>query len=159
MKKLLPILLAVVGLAIGGGAGFFLRPAPEPIEEAQDGDQKLAVQEVEETAPENRTFVKINNQFVIPVVRSDSVESLVVLSISLEANDTDTEILYSHEPKFRDAFIGVLFDYAYAGGFGEDFTSSPNLNRLRVALREAAQAVLPDRVLDVLITDIVRQDT
>lgn len=159
MKKLLPILLAILGIGAGVGAGIALRPAPEPVEVTEDTVAEEGEAEEDEIPVEERTFVKINNQFVVPVVRKDSVESLVVLSISLETTAADTEIVYSHEPKLRDAFIGILFDYAYAGGFGESFTSSPNLDRLRVALREAAQNALPDKILDVLITDIVRQDT
>lgn len=159
MKKLLPILLAILGLGAGGAAGFALRPPPEPPAASEKPTEKDKEAKAPEIAPEDRAFVKINNQFVVPVVQGDAVTSLVVLSISLEANEGDTELLYTHEPKFRDAFIGILFDYAYAGGFGADFTSSPNLDRLRVALRESAQSILPDKVLDVLITDIVRQDT
>lgn len=158
MKKLLPILLLILGVAGGGAAGFVLRPQPEI---AEKNNEKVEAKEplAEEIPIEDRTFVKMNNQFVIPVVREDRVQSLVVLSISLETTPNDTEVLYSHEPKLRDAFIGVLFDFAYAGGFGVDFTSSPNLNRLRKTLRDEAQNILPDKVLDVLITDIVRQDT
>ena len=36
LRKLLPILLALVGLGAGAGAGFFLRPAPEAEDHAAD---------------------------------------------------------------------------------------------------------------------------
>ena len=158
MKKLLPILLLLLGVGAGGAAGFVLRPAPEPPAEHHEEEEETK-KETEETPVEERTFVKLNNQFVIPVVRNDSVQSLVVLSISLETTPEHTELLYNQEPKLRDAFIGILFDFAYSGGFGEDFTSSPNLERLRVALRQEGQNILPDKIIDVLITDIVRQDS
>ena len=38
MKKLLPIILAVVGLGIGVGAGVFLKPAPEVEADMASGD-------------------------------------------------------------------------------------------------------------------------
>lgn len=163
MKKILPILLILIGLGAGVGAGLALRPPPPEPEHAEDGhDEEHAEPKKAEPVEidlEDRAFVKINNQFVVPVVKGDAVEALVVLSISLETNAADTEILYNHEPKLRDAFIGILFDYAYAGGFGSDFTSSPNLDRLRLALLEVSQKIVPDKIISVLITDIVRQDT
>lgn len=40
MKKiLLPVILALFGLGAGGGAGYFLRPAPEPAPEAEHGGE------------------------------------------------------------------------------------------------------------------------
>lgn len=154
--KLLPVIFLIVGLALGGGAGLFLRPAPEPMPE---GAEVAEEEETEEEEGAAVAFVKLNNQFVVPVVKKGRIAALVVLSISLETREDQTTVIYDHEPKIRDAFLSVLFDHSYGGGFDGAFTSSPNLEALRFSLLESTRAVVEDAVRDVLITDIVRQDT
>ncbi len=56
-------------------------------------------------------------------------------------------------------FLQVLFDHANAGGFNGAFTSSTNMDVLRQSLLETAQAVIGKSVRNVLIVDIVRQDS
>lgn len=160
MGKLLPILLIVLGVAAGGASGFFLRPAPEPVE-AHD-EEAGAHKDVKAAKPEDEVapaFVKLNNQFVVPIVSADNVSALVVLSITLETYDEATEQLYNLEPKIRDTSLRVLFDHAFAGGFDGHFTAPSKLDTLRTALLEAINTVASDAVSDVLITDIIRQDS
>lgn len=111
-------------------------------------------------APEHQPdYVKLNNQFVVPVVEGGQVASLVILALSLEATQGASEQIYARESKLRDAFLQVLFDHANAGGFRGSFTDGSNLVMLREALLEVAQRTLGDLVTDVLIVDIMRQDS
>lgn len=164
MGKLIPVILALIGLGAGVGAGFALRPAPHatlPDESCAcecgpaANSPSLEAPEINET---NGDFVKMNNQFVVPVVQDGSVAALVVLSLSLNVPTGGSETVYQREPKLRDMFLQVLFDHANAGGFDGRFTAGPNMERLRIALTEAAQGVLGGNVFDILITDIMRQD-
>ncbi len=161
MKKILPLLLILIGIGAGGAAGFVLRPEPEPeVDELAEGAEEHA-EEVVEQPPldlDNVEFVKLNNQFVVPVVEDDRVASLVVLSISLETTPENTEMIYAREPKIRDEFLRVLFDHAYTGGFSGAFTASPSLDRLVTQLLNVARKITKNSVSDVLITDILRQD-
>ena len=151
MKKLiLPIILGLAGLGAGVGAGVVLRPAPDAGEHAEMADTEP------EVPPE---YVKLNNQFVIPVVEDGQVSALVVVSLSLEVTIGSTEKVFATEPKLRDVFLQVLFDHANAGGFKGSFTDASNLVVLRQALKEVAMQVLGDAVKDVLIVDMARQDT
>jgi hypothetical protein len=52
-----------------------------------------------------------------------------------------------------------MFDHANAGGFMGTFTDGSNMILLREALGEVAQSILGPDVTDVLIVDIVRQDS
>lgn len=167
MKKLLiPIVLGVIGLGAGAGAGLMLRPAPAEDTAADDHTAPAAhgeaavpghgAEQSDEHAPE---YVKMSNQFIIPLIRQDRIASVVVLSLSLEVTAGHAEDLYAREPKLRDAFLQVLFDHANTGGFDGAFTESRAIDRLRVRLREVALAQMPDLVSDVLITDIGRQDS
>lgn len=153
MRKLLLLILALIGLGIGSGAGHFLRPLqPETDAAAQEGNPAEPVG----TQPD---YVKLNNQFIVPVIEGGRVASMVVLSLSLEVAPGETEMIYAREPKLRDALLQVLFDHANTGGFHGSFTDGSNLIQLRQALREQAIAVVGDVVRDVLITDIARQDS
>jgi flagellar protein FliL len=150
IKKLLPVLLGLLGLGLGIGAGIFLRP---PVEE------HAAVEEVPvdpELMPE---YVKLANQFIVPVMAKGKVHAMVILSLSLEVTNGKAQEIYSVEPKLRDVLLQVMFDHANAGGFDGSYTDGANLLLLRKALLEAAKGVLKDVVSDVLIVDIVRQDS
>jgi len=159
IKKLLPLILLLIGTGAGVGAGIFLRPEPAPVA-VTDEDQKeqpAPVLDAEEDDQEHE-YVKMNNQFVVPVVKGDRVNALVVLSLSLEVPAGQKDAIYSHEPKLRDSFLQVLFDHANIGGFDGAFTNANNLAVLRGALREIAQKDMGDQITDVLIVEIARQD-
>ncbi|WP_299414011.1 flagellar basal body-associated FliL family protein [uncultured Sulfitobacter sp.] len=175
MKKLLPLVLLLIGAGAGVGAGIFLRPDQAPLAEATDmdpakneagtddkesGDTKKATdKENDEKEAATAEFVKLNNQFVVPIVAADKVTALVVLALSIEVPAGKTDTVYLREPKLRDSFLQVLFDHANMGGFEGNFTNAKVLGRLRAALLEVAQKDLgKDVANDVLIIEIARQD-
>jgi hypothetical protein len=173
MKKLLPILLAVIGIGGGVAAGFVLRPGPEA-ETAEaatgegagaavecipaDGAADLAGKPAPAEEATDKAYVKLNNQFVVPVIEGQRVAAMVVMSLSVEVPQGEAETVYGREPKLRDAFLQVLFDHANVGGFSGAFTKAGKLDVLRQALREASYHAVGDLVSDVLITEIARQD-
>lgn len=159
ITKLIPLIMLLVGAGAGVGAGIFLRPTPDP-EDTSAAAAAVAAPipaDADQTAS-NREYVKMNNQFVVPVVKGDTVDALVVLSLSLEVPAGQKESIYSREPKLRDSFLQVLFDHANVGGFDGAFTNANNLAVLRSALREVAQKDMGDQITDVLIIEIARQD-
>ncbi len=168
MRKLIPFLLAVLGLGGGVAAGLMLRPDAKPGDHAAEGDaahgddhagEAAAAADHDEETGTGPEYVKLNNQFVVPVVTEGRVAAMVVLSLSLEMEPGSTETVYDREPKLRDVFLQVLFDHANVGGFSGSFTDGSNLIVLRTSLKEAAALVLGTTVRDVLITDIARQDS
>lgn len=150
MRKLFPLLLALIGLGAGIAGGLAFKPATEPAVE---------VAEVEIDPDMLPEYVKMNNQFVIPILEDGRVAAMVILSLSLEVEKGATEEVYSREPKLRDAFLQVMFDHANTGGFKGSFTDGSNMILLRTALQEMAKKTLGDIISDVLISDIVRQDS
>jgi flagellar protein FliL len=162
MGKILPILLALIGLGAGTGAGFFLRPAAEPAADqtGTSAEGHAAAAKPAEADPEHTPeYVKMTNQFVIPVLQGGRVASMVILAISLEVTNGSSDAVYAREPKLRDAMLQVLFDHANAGGFEGSFTDGANMILLRKALLEAAQSTIGETVTNVLISDIARQDS
>lgn len=165
MGKLFPIILAVIGIGGGVGAGLALRPettseqtklSADPCGDIQNQKPDDAAQEAPD--PATLEYVKLNNQFVVPVVQENRVDALVVISLSVEVEQGYKEEIYSREPKLRDAFLQVFFDHANAGGFRGAFTNSNNMDVLRKALRETAKDTVGSLVTDVLIMEIARQD-
>lgn len=156
IKKLLPLLLLLVGAGAGVGAGIFLRPEVAP--EVEGATEVAQAPEPEEEGPTDREYVRMTNQFVVPVVNDDKVAALVVLSLSVEVEAGQREAVFPKEPKLRDSFLQVLFDHANIGGFDGAFTNANNMDVLRGALREVAKRDLGDIITDVLIVEIARQD-
>ncbi|WP_420004682.1 flagellar basal body-associated protein FliL [Arenibacterium sp. LLYu02] len=174
MRKLLPIIMLILGVGGGIGAGILLAPAPEaPMEHAAaEGEDPAAshAQEDAHAAPEAEEehvtdehaipneFIKINNQFIIPVMEREQLSSMVVVSLSLEMKPGMAAKVHSYEPKIRDVFLRILFDHANMGGFRGAFTRSEILDPLRTALREEGRRYLGKDLVDVLILEITRQD-
>ncbi|MEL7211309.1 MAG: flagellar basal body-associated FliL family protein [Pseudomonadota bacterium] len=155
MGKILPILM----LALGAGAGIFggklMLPPPEPVAAEETAEPEEAKPE----EPSDVEYVKLNNQFVVPVISEGRVISLVVLALTVEIKQGEREAVYAREPRLRDAFLQVMFDHANIGGFDGAFTNSSSMDTLRHALKTVAVDSLGPTVNDVLITDIVRQDS
>lgn len=167
MKKLLPVVLAIIGIGCGIGAGLALRPQPQEVVEINPcGPEDLHAAPAADdhggghddhgaTGPE---YVKINNQFVVPIVTHERVSAMVVMSLSLEVDAGSREAVYTREPKLRDEFLQVMFDHANLGGFRGAFTDSNTLDILRRDLLQAAQNVMGKSIKDVLIVELARQD-
>jgi hypothetical protein len=156
--------LLLAGTGAGVGAGLFLTPAPEP--DAAQGDIACIDPDEMQTAAtpasvdvsEEREYAKLNNQFIIPIVEDGLVAALVVMSLNLEVTVGSRTAIFAAEPKLRDRFLQVMFDHANTGGFSGNFTTGTNMRILRDDLLRAANAISGERVTDVLVIDIVRQD-
>jgi hypothetical protein len=165
--KLLPVLLALIGLAGGAGAGFMLKPAPPEAEaecdpKTADCEAEKALEEaaepVEVDEGKSYEYVKFPKQFVVPVMGDSKIKSIVVTNLSVEVETGNTDGVISRRPKLRAAFLQVLFEHAYAGGFDGVFTKTQVMSDLRGRLRETAKKLTGNIATDVLITEIVRQD-
>lgn len=133
-------------------------PPAEPIDNGNEAgtNESHATPEDPESAPE---YVKMSNQFVVPILEKGRVIAMVILNLSLEVTPGTSEGIYAREPKLRDAFLQILFDHANSGGFNGDFTDGANLTLLRKALKEVARTTIGESVTDVLVTDLARQDS
>lgn len=165
ISKLLPVIFLLLGVGAGIGAGISLVPGStsqaneHAAKETPSAGVGIHDVDTHRAGASETEYIRINNQFVIPVIQGERVSSLVVVSLSLEIQNGISDEIYAREPKLRDGFLRVMFDHANMGGFHGAFTSAERLDLLRSALRDVAQKELGPDVLDVLILDIVRQDT
>ncbi|SFT95514.1 flagellar basal body-associated FliL family protein [Sedimentitalea nanhaiensis] len=158
LSKLIPLVFLLLGIGAGVGAGMFMAPSDDS--KTQDAPQveKIAEDRAEPVDVASSEFVKLNNQFVVPIIRNERVASLVVVSLSIEVEAGMNDRVREREPKLRDSFLRVLFDHSNIGGFDGAFIKPDTLDVLRRSLREVAQKNLGEYAIDVLITDIARQD-
>ena len=94
------VVLALVGLLAGGAAGWALRPPapppPEPGSELAAPGAVTATPPAPRTRPEDpRDYVRLNNQFVVPVLTGGHVEAFIILALSLEVMPGTTDTLMS----------------------------------------------------------------
>lgn len=152
MAKLIPVILIVLGLVAGLGAGLMLRPVPET-----ETDAAEPVPIVPVPVPSSIALFEFDNHFMVPLVVNDRVASVIVIKVALEISDAHRAMVVSHAPRLRDRLLQAMFDHANMGGFQGTFTANDNLGLLRRGLLEAAQATLGAEVIyGVLITDLLR---
>lgn len=158
MKKLLPLVLILIGLGGGVAAGLVLKPGRAACDTVAEPECEPVAEEPEQEKAGVTEFADIGRQFVVPIVRDDRVQALVVATITVEMAEGEGERAYAREPKLRDAFLNVLFVHAHSGGFDGAFTSRSAMADLKGRLVESAKPILGTGLRDVLITEIVRQD-
>ncbi|MDO5658251.1 MAG: hypothetical protein Q4G36_08015 [Paracoccus sp. (in: a-proteobacteria)] len=149
------ILPALVLVALGGGlaAGEWLRPAP-PIAQTDAADPILR-----ERARGDLAWFRFPTQFFVPVMRGHRLDSVMVLSLTLEIPKSAEPAVFQNEHRLRDAFLRSLLIHANTGGFDGNFTGEGQMRRLRDTLLRTAHEVGGSQILDVLIEDIARQDS
>lgn len=151
LKALLFTSAIGIGLALGGGAGWMLRPETRSSDPSMQSRAPAA-------APAPTVFVDMDRQFVVPVLDDGRVTSMVVVSISLEVDEAAQDAAATREPLLRDRFLRAMLDHANARGFDGAFTSNGSVDQLKRRLLAEARIELGDSARDILIQNINRQD-
>ncbi len=111
-----------------------------------------------EDSNSDASFMKFSRQFIVPVIRTNNVNALVVIDINIELLSNATEKAYTREPKVRDALLSALLRLSNEGAFGDQLLNQQNIEHIRAQLLTAAQSILGDAATDILILSIARQD-
>jgi flagellar FliL protein len=146
MKLPLVVTGVVLGLAAGGSAGSYWYLAQA---------ETVATGQVQS---ESHAFIDMERKFVVPLVRSNRVRSLVVVDLRLEVRASGESRARALKPKVRDAFLDTLYAMAVAGSFDGDLYSNNVQDEMRARLLQAARQLLQDDATAILIAELLRQD-
>ena len=165
LKYVFPILALVLGLASGGTAAVFLSKSDDSAASealgASPTDQTVAKGTAEDAQQESGSLeiVKLPSQFVVPVIIDTRVRAMVILTVALEVEAGRGDLVRSLEPKLRDEFLSELFGLAALDGFNDEIITRQTLELVKRALSQRSKDVLGVQNVNVLITDMARQDT
>lgn len=170
-KALLFALLAFLSAAGGLGAAIATAPAPDSAGGAHASDDAHEDAHAHEAdTPESAahddhdqghdghgdaaSYIKLPNQFIVPVVRDGVVSAMAVLSLGVETPESHQPEVLSMRPKLTDAFLTALFEHSNAGGFDGDFTSQNARSLLKSHLLTAAHETAGEYVTDILLLEL-----
>lgn len=164
IKKLLPLLALAAGLASGGAAAVFVARDSHDVEDVAL-ERKPSTQGsgptltgVNQDAPDSFEIVKMPSQFVVPVITNARVRAMIILNVALEVETGSGDQVRALEPKLRDEFLAELFGLAAHDGFTDGLITRQTLEIVKHALTERSKEVLKLSFVNVLITDMARQD-
>lgn len=186
LRKLIPVIIALIALGGGIAAGDMLHPGnndavPDDVQDptghgdaAPDavGDDTADVSG-HQTAPAsghgaatttttttttNPAAFSFPSQFFVPVVRNGDMGTVMILTLSLQTDAAQIAFLQQQEHLLRDALLRQLLIQANTGGFDGNFTSETSLGALRAALLKSTRAATSVPIEGVLIEAIARQE-
>lgn len=177
MKQILPIVLIFIAVAGAGFVAKMIRGTPEvinpyAIDEAgvQGGDKKGGDDGHGGGqgggqgdghgggGGNNIGYFRFKRDFIVPVMRSNTVDSLVLLRLSIEMDQNNVEDFRPKEPRLRDAFMQALMGMSHDGLFREDITDPKVYEEIQRRLLKEANGVMDNEAQSVLILDFARQD-
>ncbi|MCI5043994.1 MAG: hypothetical protein MRY72_04795 [Aquisalinus sp.] len=171
IKKVVPVVLMLVFVVGGIFAADMLRPSPVATAHADDKYEKDGGKDdhgkdghdddhgdkYDAKPTAGNYYFDFSRQFVVPVMESGRVKSLVILDLNLEMDQSEADGMFSMEPKFRDALMRELLALSNEGYFSGQLTDPERYDDIQKALLRAARTV-KDEIISVLILDIARQE-
>jgi flagellar basal body-associated protein FliL len=163
MNKILPLIIILVAIGGSGFAAMTLRGGGEAeAESAHAGGKVLKPGEAGhggEKKAASSAFFEFQRDFIVPVMRSGVVDSVVLVRLTLEAPEEKVETMRSREPKIRDAMMKTLLTLSHEGPLKGDITDPEVYTEIQSRLLATAQEVADNEVKAVLIVDFARQDS
>lgn len=175
MKLIVTSLVAIIFVAAGSFAAVVLKtPSDTPAAQAgesvddahEDGREKTDKKKKakkddghgKKESSGNSSYYKFSREFVVPIMRSGQVTSLVILHISLETDSSTAEKLFSEEPKLRDNIMTTLIGLSNDGRTLERPTDINNYETIRSMILMNLKDSIDDGIKNVLIVDMAKQN-
>lgn len=157
MKKLIVIILCIAGFAAGAFGGSWLRGA-DPAKAEADAEKAASAPDTTSKEPVKAAWFRMPTEFFIPILRNDNVQSVMILTLTVETAEENLSMVQASEHKLRDSLLSALMIHANTGGFDGNFTAEAHLAKLRTELLNAAQKATDGLATGILIENIARQE-
>ncbi|GAB5459090.1 MAG: flagellar basal body-associated FliL family protein [Henriciella sp.] len=184
IDKLIPMVIVVVGAA-GGTFGGQMLKSPAPSQAAVEHEDKADHKSDDDYGEKKSSYDKadkadkghssdkgkksgygsgdaayhnFSREFVVPVMQGDRVKSLVILNISLEADESISSKLFSQEPKLRDNIMTTLIQLSSGTDVFENLTDAESYETIRTMVLKNLDSVISTGIHNVLILDVGKQD-
>ncbi|MDT8343324.1 MAG: flagellar basal body-associated FliL family protein [Thermohalobaculum sp.] len=105
-----------------------------------------------------RSFVTVGRQLIVPIVHGQTTRALILFELAIDVPSELSDAAQRMQPRLRDAFLRELFAMSYTGAFDETYTDARVIEEMRRNLRVVARTILGDKVADVLVLDVMRQE-
>lgn len=179
MKQLIPALIAGVFIVAGGAGGFYVKnmgsaeastaPSGDGEESSGHGEEKSSGHdkpkadkgghgEEESAGSGDVTYYKFTREFVVPLIRNERVESLVIINLNLEVDSSESQKLFSMEPKLRDNIMTTLIKLSNDGDTLHTLTNVDHYETIRSMVLTNLQDAISHNIRNVLILDMAKQD-
>lgn len=103
-------------------------------------------------------YLKIPNQFVVPIVRHGNVKALAVVSISLEIDEAERDTLSHELPRIKALTLQTLLNHAALGGFDGNFADLEHTTELSQRITDRLRHDVSHSIANTLLLELARQD-
>lgn len=103
-------------------------------------------------------FYKFSREFVIPLMREEAVESLVILNINLEVDSSMSSSLFGMDPKLRDNIMTTLISLSNDGVTLNRVSDVNNYETIRGMVLDNLKKEVGEGIKNVLILDMAIQE-
>ncbi len=172
MKHVISALVAVVFIVAGGFGGHFLKSQSGASAKSEGHVEKADAHGAKKpkidshgkkdshgTPPSSAVvYYKFSREFVVPLMRNNRVDSLIILNINLEADSKVSQELFSIEPKLRDNIMTTLITLSNDGTTFESFGDVESYETIRSMIALNLKNVIASGIHNVLILDIAKQE-
>ena len=104
------------------------------------------------------SYFKFSREFVIPLMRGEQVESLIIMNLNLEVDSGFSGSLFSQEPKLRDNIMSTLIALSNDGVTLDNFSRVESYETIRSMVLQNLNSELGPGILNVLILDMAKQE-
>lgn len=172
IKTLISSVLTVLATVGGLTGGMMLRPgstdhssaSPDSAHKSDhsaDGDAKQAHEEsyfaTESVMNPDYIPMRFSRPFVVPIGETGRASGLVVIQMNIELYKNAGDGVVGLEQRMRDRIMTALLELSHNGGFAGAISDPEISESVKQAAKEAADSLLPGKVGDVLILEILRR--
>ncbi|MGV6820713.1 MAG: hypothetical protein ACWA5T_09490 [Parvularcula sp.] len=172
IKILISSVLTVVATIGGLAGGMMLRPGPAEHSLTSSGgagqsshasDEKGGKQHDESFLATESVMnpdyipMRFSRPFVVPIGDSGRASGLVVIQMNVELYKNAGDGVLGLEQRMRDRIMTALLDLSHKGGFSGTISDPEISESVKQVAKQAADSLLPGKVGDVLILEILRR--